>query len=211
MRAFDEPVIVVGHGRHVNETFDVVLDQLDEQPEGRDAGDVALELVADLVGHELHFLPLQQLALGVVGAPLHLGRVACDFGQLLREVLAGLAGELALSRRAERPVDDEVRISTDGRGEVRIARRREPEMSEIFRCISRLLHRPQHEERDRLLFRLAMDALEELLEVTWTQSRQRRPQAVTKARNEFFELLDLHHVRLFVDAIEGRCLLRFEV
>ena len=56
----------------MHEPFDVVFDQLDEQAERRDAGDVAFELVADLVGHELHFLPLQQLTLGVVGATLHL-------------------------------------------------------------------------------------------------------------------------------------------
>src|SRR5471032_2203260 len=83
VRAVDELVVVVRHRRDVNHAFDEVLDELDEQPERRDAGDVALEFIADLVGHELHFLPLQQLALRVVGAPFHFGRVPRDLGQLL--------------------------------------------------------------------------------------------------------------------------------
>ena len=93
VRALDEPVVVVRHRRDVHEPFDVVLDQLDEQAERRDAGDVALEFIADLVGHELHFLPLQQLALGIVGAALHLRGVARDLGQILGPLLALLLAE----------------------------------------------------------------------------------------------------------------------
>src|ERR1039458_9227194 len=59
--AVDEAVIVVGHRRDVHHAFDEVLDELDEQAEPRHAGDIAFELIADLVGHELHLLPLQQL------------------------------------------------------------------------------------------------------------------------------------------------------
>src|SRR5262245_31228267 len=55
VRALDEPVIVVGHRGHMDQPLHEMLDQLDEQPERGDAGHVALELVADLVGHELHF------------------------------------------------------------------------------------------------------------------------------------------------------------
>src|SRR5829696_4624703 len=52
VRALDEPVVVVGHRRHVHHALDEVLDQLDEEAEGGHAGDVTVELVADLVGHE---------------------------------------------------------------------------------------------------------------------------------------------------------------
>ncbi len=90
VRALDEPVVVVGHRRDVHHALDEVLDQLDEQAEGGDAGDVAFEFIADLVGHELHLLPLQQLALGIVGAALHLRGVARDLRQLLGPLLARL-------------------------------------------------------------------------------------------------------------------------
>src|SRR5688572_7123121 len=68
-----EAVIVVRHRRDVHQALDEVLDELDEQPEGRYPGNVAVELVADLVGHEPYFLPLHELALGIVGAALALG------------------------------------------------------------------------------------------------------------------------------------------
>src|SRR5581483_6786013 len=57
VRSLDESIVVVRHRRHVHHALDEMLDELDEQPERRDAGDVAVELVADLVGHELDLLP----------------------------------------------------------------------------------------------------------------------------------------------------------
>src|SRR5438067_11979851 len=50
VRALDEPVVVVRHRRDVDHALDEMLHELDEEAEGRDAGHVALELVADLVG-----------------------------------------------------------------------------------------------------------------------------------------------------------------
>ena len=88
VRTLDEPVVVVGHRRDVNHALDEVLDQLDEQAERGDAGDVALELVADLVRHEADLLPLHQLALRVVGAALALGRVARHLRQVVGQLLA---------------------------------------------------------------------------------------------------------------------------
>ena len=87
VRRFEEAIVVVGHARDVDESLDEVLGQLDEQPERGHAGDVAVELVADLVGHEADLLPLHQLPLRIVGAALHLGGVARDFRQVLLELL----------------------------------------------------------------------------------------------------------------------------
>src|SRR5438067_11792804 len=50
VRALDGPVVVVRHRRDVDHALDEMLHELDEEAEGRDAGHVALELVADLVG-----------------------------------------------------------------------------------------------------------------------------------------------------------------
>ena len=77
----------------MHEPLDKMLDQLDEHAERGDAGHVALEFVADLVGHELHFFPLQQLALGIVGPALHFRRVPRDFRQLFDPFFALLLGQ----------------------------------------------------------------------------------------------------------------------
>ena len=84
-------------------------------------------------------------------------------------------------------------------------------MPEVLRRVARLLHRPQHQERDRLLFGLAVDPLEQLLEVPRPQRGQRRAEAVAEAGDELLELGDLEDVRLLVDAVERRRLLRLEV
>src|SRR5687767_5582781 len=70
-----EPVVIVGHRADMDETFDVMLGQLDEHAERRHTGDVAVKHVADLVGHETHLLPLQDLTYGVGSPVLPLGSV----------------------------------------------------------------------------------------------------------------------------------------
>ena len=72
------------------------------QAERADAGDVAVELVADLVGHEPDLLPLHQLALGVVGPALALRRVARDLGQILRQLGSPVLGHRRAAIRAAR-------------------------------------------------------------------------------------------------------------
>ena len=85
-----------------------------------------------------------------------------------------------------------------------IAGRGETEVAEILRRIARLLHGAQHQERNRLLLRLAVDPLEQLLEVFRPDSRRRRTEAVAEAGDELLEALDLQQVRLLVHAIERR-------
>ncbi len=196
----DEPVIVIRHRRHVHQTFDEMLHELDEQSECGDAGDVAVELVTDLVGHEADFLPLHQLPLGVVGAALALRGVARDFRQILRQLLDAVARH-PLPRLAQRAVDDEVRVSADRRREVRVAARREAEVPHVRRVVAGFLHRPEHQERDRLLLRLARNPLHQLLEVPRAHGVGPRRQAVAHGRDELFELRHLQRIRRFVNAI----------
>src|SRR2546428_523537 len=214
VRTLHEPVIVVRHRRHVHEPFDEVLDQLDEQTECRYAGDVAFELIADFVGHELHFFPLHELTLGIVAAAFHLRRISRHLRQLLGQLFPRVivysggpcppVAQQPMPRSTKRAMDDEVGITTDRRGEMRVARGREPEVPEVFWRVARLLHRPQHEKRNRLLFGLAVDSLDELLEVTRAKGACRRGEAVAEAGDELLELGHLQNVRLFVNAIERR-------
>ena len=80
----DEPIVIIRHGRDMDETLHEMLDQLDEEAERRHADHVPAEFIADFVGHEADFLPLHELALSLLGAALSLGGVPCD----VREILA---------------------------------------------------------------------------------------------------------------------------
>ena len=85
-----EPVVVVGHRRDMDQALDEMFDELDEQAECRHAGDVAFELVADLVRHEADLLPLHQLAFGIVGAALALRRVPRNLRQVLGQLVLAI-------------------------------------------------------------------------------------------------------------------------
>src|SRR6516165_9653216 len=105
-------------------------------------------------------------------------------------------------------MDEEVWVTSNRRGEVRVACRCKPKMSEIFRRISRLLHRSQHQERNRLLLGLSADSLQQLLKIPWPGLGRRHSEAVAETRHEFLELLDTERVGLLMDTVEaGRVLL----
>ena len=200
--AVEIAVVVVGHAGDVHQALDEVLDQLDEQPERRHARDVAVELVADLVGHEPHLAPLQQFPLGVVGAALALGGVPRDLGQFLVDLLAPRLVDPAAAVRAQQTVHDQVGIPANRRGEVRVAGRRQAEMAPVLRGIARLLHGLEHQERHRPLLGRAGDLLDEPLKVPGPQRVERRAERMAEPRDELLELLDLQQVGLFVNAIE---------
>ncbi len=84
-------------------------------------------------------------------------------------------------------------------------------MPKILRRIARLLHRPQHQKGDGLLFGLALNLHEEILEVARLQRRQRRAKAVPEPLNEIFELAHLHHIGLFMNPVQRGCVLRLEM
>ncbi|MND08575.1 hypothetical protein D3C83_312990 [compost metagenome] len=48
---------------------------------------------------------------------------------------------------------------------MRVALGRQTEVPQILRVVPGLLHRPQHQERDGLLFRLSGDLLDQSLEI----------------------------------------------
>ena len=112
------------------------------RPKAADAGDVAVELVADLVGHEADLLPLHELALGIVGAPLHLGGVPRDLRQVFaRAPRARLVDARVPDSRSD-AVHDEVGVPADRRREVRVvaaARPKCPRFAGSYRafCIVR--------------------------------------------------------------------------
>ena len=101
MGLLEIPVVVVCHAGDVHEPFDEMFDQLDEDTERCDPGNEAGEFVADLVGHEPHLFPLHQLALRVIRAALHFGRMTRDFGKLVLQLGDPIITKFFASHRAE--------------------------------------------------------------------------------------------------------------
>ena len=77
-----------------------------------------------------------------------------DLRQLVGQLLAAIPD---IPCRDSRSVRWTTRsgIAADRRREVRVAVGRQAEVAEVRRVVARLLHRPQHQEGDRLFFRLA--------------------------------------------------------
>src|SRR2546422_7841338 len=102
-------------------------------------------------------------------------RVSCR-GQVARA--AGLdprAPAFPFEHGVENAVDDQVRVAADGRGEVRVVRRGEGEVPEVFLRIARLLERAEHEVREDALLGLSGDALGEALVVAGNYLQLRAP------------------------------------
>jgi hypothetical protein len=85
-------------------------------------------------------------------------------------------------------------------------------MPDIHRVVARLLHRAQHQERDRALRRIALDLLDQLLEVLRLDAAAfRRAQRESECRDELLELQHLEWIGRLVDAIERGHVPVFEV
>jgi hypothetical protein len=174
------------------------------RPKGCDAGDEPLVFVADLVGHEPHLLPLQQLALGVVGPPLHVGGVFGGLGQLLFELLEPRHRNRAPPRLAEHAVHDQVGIAADRRREVGVVLGREAEVAQAHRVVARLLHGAQHQRGNRPLLGRALHAIDEPLEVHRLERLAAAGEAVAERRDERLELPHLLRVGRLVHAVQRR-------
>src|SRR5690242_9571090 len=102
--------------------------------------------------------------------------MAGDLRQILDLRLALFLAEGLMPRGAERSMYDQIGVPANGGCEMRVARCRETEVSQILGCVPRFLHRAEHEKRDRLLLGLALDTLDQLLKVARAERRQRRSQ-----------------------------------
>ena len=202
MLLLEEAVVVVRHARDVHEAFYIVFNELDEQSKRRDAGNVAFVLVPDLVRHEADLLPLQQLALGIVRAPLHLGGMPGDVRKRLLELLAPRLRHRSSPRFSHAAMHDQVGIAADRGREMRVVLRREAEVPEAERVVPRLLHRSQHQRGNRALFRRAANPIDQLLEMFRPHRASGRAEAVAKRLDELFEFRDLLLVRRLVDAMQ---------
>ncbi len=157
-----ELVVVVGEGADVHQTVDVDLGQTHEEAETGDAGDDAVELVTHVIQHVLALEPVSHVAGGVIGAALGHGAVLAHrihFFQLVvvatarRPLVAQVALLLLGGLILDRPVQDEVGIAADRRGEVRIRLQRQTEVADVVGLIDGLTHGAQQHGGEQLCIR----------------------------------------------------------
>jgi len=207
-----EMIIVIRQLAEPDQAFHRVP-ELDEHAEARDAADDAVELLADLVEHELAFLELLRVPLRLDRDALALGRLPGDVRQFRRQLVDPLRGERSAARQhlADDPVNDEVRIPPDRRREVRIELRRQPEVPEAVRLVPRLLHRAQHHRRDDRLFLRAADRFEQILQRARMHLVPFALHDIAEIRHEPDEVQQLLRVRIFVDPVQERHLQPIEM
>ena len=116
-----------------------------------------------------------------------------------------------LTRLAQHAVHDEVRVTANRRGEVRVVLNGQPEVPEAHRVVPRLLHRPQHQRGDRALLRCPAHTIDQLLKMFRRQGTPARGKAVAERGDEGFELLDLLGIGRLVHTMQRRDGLPFEM
>ena len=80
--AFVEQEAVAGQAVDGDEAFDEKVGQFDEEAELGGTDDETVELIADTFFHELNFLPVHEVAFGVVGAALGVAAFGRDVLQI---------------------------------------------------------------------------------------------------------------------------------
>ena len=146
-----ERIVIIAQGRNVHKALGEVLIQNHEETEVHDAGDGSPVLLPDALLHELADSSLYGGPLGLVALDLPRSR---DRARALHKPQkpVRIARRCPLdSETLEKPVNDQVGISPDRGGEVRVALAGQTEMPNVSLRINGLLETPQQEHRDNEL------------------------------------------------------------
>ena len=193
----------------MQQPVDLQAVELHEQAEVHDAGDDAVELLADTVLHVVALEPRDGAARRLVGAPLAERAVLPEH----RERAVPLDEFLRIAapqHLADAAVDDEVRVAADRRGEVRVVLEREPEVTDVARLVDGLRHRADDRRRDEQRVRLVAELREQVAQVLGRDLLGRRqPQA--ELAQELPERLQAVDLGQAVDAIQRRHAMAVEV
>ena len=157
--ALVEVVVVIVEVVHRYHAFTVVLVNLAVDAIRLDAGDVGVVLVAYLVGHELHHLVLDAVALSLLGGLFHVGAVLAEFFVLL---LICRASAIQVFR--QQTVHHRVGIAADGRREVRIVLECQTVVTDVVRRVLGFHHGAQGNGLDEFLLLLTLAAVHQCIQ-----------------------------------------------
>ena len=154
-----EVVVVVVEVTHRHHTLTVVLVDLSIDAIRRDARDVGIVLVADLVAHKLHHLVFDGVALCVLCQLFHVGAVLAEVFVVL---LIGGASSLLIFR--EQPMNHRIGITADRRGEMCVIVEAEAEVPDVVRRVFGLHHGTERDALHDLSLTLPVDVVHELVD-----------------------------------------------
>ena len=166
MLLFFVDIEIVAEARHGHQSLHEEVLQRDEEPELRHAGDVRVELPADLVLHEDDLFPEEALALRRFGATLPVGGERRDLAKTVVDRLEVLQRHrpAGLDQPGELAVNHEIRVAPDGRREVAVVGGRERVVAAALLAVERLALRPEEQVGKQSLLRFPFDRLQDLLE-----------------------------------------------
>ena len=196
--ALVEVVVVVIQVTHRHHTLAVVLVYLAVDTIRLDAADVGVVLVACLVGHELHHLILDAVALSLLCRLLH---VRAMFAQLLVLLLIGRAPAVLILR--QQAVHHRVGIAADGRRKVGVIFEGQTIVPDVVGRILRLHHSAQGNGLDEFLLLLALTVVHQRIQRTRDGSlRAGGLHLVAELDHKLTQRLQLRGVGLIVDAVD---------
>ena len=149
----------------MHQALNTVL-QLNEHTKGRYAGNNAVKFFADMVCHIFAHLEVNGCTLRIRRRTLTNRRMVSNNVQLIAQLFGICFLQCGLCHPgAQQAMHNQVRITADWRGKVRIILRRQAKVSDIIRLINSLLHGAQRYRSYQAFFRTAGDFLHGLLNI----------------------------------------------
>eukprot|EP00659_Diplonema_papillatum_P018894 gene18893-biopygen19134 len=219
-----EVVVVTRQGGDVHQALDVDVGQLDEQTKTGHGSDHTRERLAHAVFHELALEPVHYVAGGFVGtalahgallAQLFQGRFVVRIDPCLRNghgtsTLDVRGVLLGMDHAADRPVREQVRVTTNRRGEVGVRFVIQAEVALVIGAVHRLAQGAQHDGLDHVVIRTVLDAREQSLVVLRRRAVLAFVQGQAELTEERAQLLQTLRRRAVVHPVQRRNLVLFE-
>ena len=196
---FDVEVVVVVEVGDVQPSLHPVF-QRHEQPGGDHARHPAREALADVLLRPFGLVVLGQVALGLRGGALALRRVAALLAQRRGQITTYPVGHRPFQRGPQCPVNQQVGVAADRRGEVQVLLEGQPEVTEVLPGVLGLLHRAQEQGVDRRFLGRAAHRLEHRL--VGLRRRLAAGKGQPHAANRAGDVVEAGQGRLLVDAVE---------
>jgi hypothetical protein len=166
MSSFVVVVVIVLDAADVNEPFDEPVDELDEDSVRLNTADVSVELVSDLIVHELGLLEIDAFPFGLERNALSPGAVLRYPGEPHTPVISPLSRRIAPEQELpHESMDDEIGIPANRRSEVCIRTSCEAKVSKRIGRIARLSHRPKKDGVHQTFLRPVLDRSDNSLDI----------------------------------------------
>ena len=193
-------VIVIIQIVHRDHTLTVVLIDLGIDTIRGDAADMRIELLTDLISHELHHLIFDAVALCLLCYLLHLAAVLAEF---LVMITVGRAPTILIT--GEQTVHHRIGITADRTGEMGVVVEGQSVVTDIKHAVLRLHHRAQRYVLHHILLPTTIKVVHQLIQVLADLLlRTGGLQLIPEVHHKLAQTLQLLWVGLVVDTVRQR-------